>query len=95
MSNMPKSHETTPTRKKRGCLKIALLTILILLVVLHFSASFIAKGVANKQLPKQLQTDASVGYIDISLLLGRVGIRNLKIAQPEGFEATTWSIWKN
>lgn len=86
MSNLPKSTETTPARKKSGCLKIALLTVLVLLVVLHFTASFIAKGVANKQLPKQLQTDASVGYIDISLLLGRVGIRNLQIAQPEGFE---------
>lgn len=83
--NIPKSKGNAPTDKKRGCLKGVLLSVLLLLVVLHFTASFIATRVANQQLLKQLQADARVGNIDISLLWGRVGIRNLHIAQPEGF----------
>lgn len=86
MPNLPKSEKPDKPIKKRGCLKIGLIAVVLLLIVLHFTISFIASNVANKKLPTLLQTDAEIGGIDFSLLLGRIGLRDLQIAQPEGFE---------
>jgi len=86
MSNLPKSEKPDKPIKKRGCLKVGLITLFSLLLVLHFTISFIAGNLANKQLPTLLQTEAEIGGIDISLLLGRIGLRDLHIAQPDGFE---------
>ncbi|MDF3128634.1 AsmA family protein [Kiritimatiellaeota bacterium B1221] len=86
MSNLPKDQNAESPKKKFGCLKTGLLVLVVLAIVVHFTLSGIAKNVANKQLPKQLQTEAEIGGLNLSLLLGRVGLRDLHIAQPEGFE---------
>ena len=86
MSNLPKDSAEKPPKKKLGCLKITLLVLVVLAIVINFTLSGVAKNIANKQLPKQLQTEAELGGLNLSLLLGRVGLSNLTIAQPEGFE---------
>ncbi|MGA0333097.1 MAG: hypothetical protein ACO3N7_03640 [Kiritimatiellia bacterium] len=85
MPNLPKASAPDSPRKKKGCLKPALLVLLVLAVVLHFTFSGIATRVANQKLPELLQSETEIGHISLSLLLGRVGIQNLRIAQPEGF----------
>jgi len=87
MSNLPKNAvDESPRKKKKGCLKIAILTVIVLAVVINLTISGIAKSIANKQLPSLLETDANIGGLDISLLLGRLGLRRFTIEQPEGFE---------
>lgn len=86
MSNLAGESPSEKPRKKFGCLKITLLVLVLLAVVFHFTVSGIAKNIANKQLPEQLQTEAELGGLDLSLLLGRVGLSDLSIQQPEGFE---------
>ena len=85
MANLPKPEKPLKSKKKFGCLQTGILAVLLLLVVLHFTISTIAVKVANKQLPDQLQTDAEVGNIDILLPLGKIGVQDLNISQPEGF----------
>jgi len=88
MNNLPNSSpEARP--KRRGCLRLLLVILLLLvlvLAVLHFLAPGIARSVANKQLPKQLGTEASLDEIRLNLAFGRVGLGDLVITQPEGFE---------
>lgn len=76
-------------RKTRGCLKTLFLGLLILVLLL---VGFLIAGlptvvnnVANKQLPAQLGTEATLGSTGISLFGGRFGLNDLTIQQPEDF----------
>jgi hypothetical protein len=76
-------------RKPRGCLKTFFLGLLVLVLLL---VGFLIAGlptvvnnVANKQLPAQLGTEATLGSAGINLFRGRFGLNDLTIQQPEGF----------
>lgn len=79
----------TPAPKKRfRWLKRIGLTLLILAIVAHFATPLAVKSIANKQLPQQLNTEASLGGFHINLLRGKTGVRDLVIEQPAGFGDT-------
>ncbi len=78
--------ESAAGKSRGGCLKIGLLVLVILLAVLHFVTPVLVRTVANKELPKALGTEASLDRVSIFLPAGRVGLRGLRIEQPEGFE---------
>ncbi|WFB34827.1 AsmA family protein [Kiritimatiellota bacterium B12222] len=87
MSNLPDAPDTDkPKKKKGGCLKIGFLVLVVLAIVLHFTFEGVAKNIANKKLPEILQTEATLGSVQVALPVGLLGIKELSIAQPEGFE---------
>jgi hypothetical protein len=78
---------------KSGCLKAVgglLLIVIILLVVagalLWINLPSIILKYANRELPALLQTQASLGNIRLALLKGEIGIDDLSIGQPAGYE---------
>lgn len=73
-------------KSRGGCLKIGLLVVVVLLVLLHFAVPGIVRSAANSRLPDLLGADASLERVSIFLPAGRVGLRGLRIEQPEGFE---------
>jgi hypothetical protein len=74
------------SKKPFGCLKFLFFLLIILLVVLHFITPPIIQQIVNSKLPEALNTEASLGTVKLNLLTGTAGIKNLSIAQPEGFE---------
>lgn len=80
------AENTPPTKKKFGCLKGLLILFILLAVVLHFATPLIGRFAANQALPEALNTEARLDHLGISLLGGRLDLRGLHIAQPEGFE---------
>lgn len=77
--NMEEPTPETVVKKKnpKGCLKIGLLSLVVLLVVLHFVTPPIARMIANAQMPKTLGTEARLDGLSLNLLTGRVGLRGL------------------
>lgn len=68
--------------------KIPLIIILVLIVltfVIRLALPLVAVRIANHKLPELLNTEATVGSLHLRLLSGGVSIRDLRIAQPEGF----------
>jgi hypothetical protein len=88
MDNLTQNAEpqSSNPKPKRGCLKPVLLTLFALLLLLHFITPIIAGRIANAELPKALNTEASLGSISLNLLLGRSALHDLTIAQPASFE---------
>lgn len=84
--NLADSPVPAQTRKGCGCLKLALILIIVLAGLLHFITPGIVRSAANKALPELLGTEASLDGVTLNLSSGRFGIRGLTIAQPEGFE---------
>ena len=90
---MTKEPAGTGNGKKKKCCRgwwwklplTLLLVLVVLLVVVYLRLGPIATSVANSQLPKILNTDASVERIDVKLLDGFAEIYGLRIQQPEGF----------
>ncbi len=68
--------------------KISLYIIVVLIVLLaaiRLILPVAAVKIANRKLPELLNTEASLGSLKLGLLSGYVAIRDLRIAQPEGF----------
>ncbi len=70
---------------KRIALKI-FISIAMLLIVLRIAIPVAVVMVANKTLPGLLNTDVSIGFVNMLLLRGRVSTGDITIKQPEGFE---------
>lgn len=68
---------------RRGAITVTI--IVVLLVVLRVFLNPIAVAVANRVLPKALNTPAELRDIDISLLSGKVVVEGITIEQPPGF----------
>jgi len=64
---------------------IIIIVFILLAVIIRLVLSFAAVKIANRELPGILNTEASVGSISLGLLRGYVSIKDLRIAQPEGF----------
>ncbi len=73
------------TKTKRIVLKI-FISIAILLIALRIAIPIIVVVVANKTLPGLLNTDASIGFVNMLLLRGRISTGDITIKQPNGFE---------
>ncbi|MDP8236140.1 MAG: AsmA family protein, partial [Candidatus Erginobacter occultus] len=64
---------------------IAICVLIILAVAIRLILPWAAVEIANRKLPGILNTEASIGGLSLGLLRGYVSIRDLRIAQPEGF----------
>lgn len=62
-----------------------ILVLVILAFVIRLALPPAAVKIANRTLPGILGTEASIGALRLGLIRGYVSIRNLRIAQPEGF----------
>lgn len=68
--------------------KIPLYVIVVLIVLIaavRLILPVAAVRIANRKLPEILNTEASLGSLSLGLLSGYVAIKDLRIAQPEGF----------
>lgn len=63
-----------------------ILIVLLLAVILYLCAGKIVQYFAPDFISKVTQTETSLGDVDISLLSGRVGLKNLAIGNPAGFK---------
>jgi len=68
-------------RRSKVCL-IILSVLVIIYACITFTLDIVAKKIINQQLAQRLETEASVGKIEISLLRGKVTIKNLVIKEP-------------
>ncbi len=79
-------------RRLKVCL-IILSVIIILLLIITFTLDIFAEKIINQQLAQRLETEASVGKIKISLLGGKVTVKNILIKEPlEGEEENIISV---
>jgi|GEM_PF-1158033 len=64
---------------------IIIIVLIVLVVIIRLVLPMVAVKIANRQLPGILNTEASIGSVSLGLLRGYVSIRDIRIAQPEGF----------
>ena len=64
---------------------IIIIVLIVLVVIIRLALPMVAVEIANRQLPGILNTEASIGSLQLGLLRGYISIRDLRIAQPEGF----------
>lgn len=62
-----------------------IVVLIVLVVAIRLVLPVAAVKIANRKLPEMLNTEASLGSLKLGLLSGYVAIRELRIAQPEGF----------
>ena len=63
-----------------------ILIVLLLAVILYLCAGKIIQHFAPDFISKVTQTETSLGDVDISLLSGRIGLKDLAIGNPAGFK---------
>ncbi len=63
-----------------------ILIVLLLAVILYLCAGKIVQHFAPDFISKVTQTETSLGDVDISLLSGRIGLKDLAIGNPAGFK---------
>jgi len=68
---------------------VAAITIVVVLLVIRIAIPIVGLTIANKILPDLLNTDASIGFVNMALLRGRVSSGEILIKQPDGFEDGT------
>jgi hypothetical protein len=74
------------SRKIIKALKITAITIAVIIISIRVAIPIAGVVVANKVLPEILGTDAGIRLINMVLFRGRVAVRGIKIAQPDGFD---------
>jgi len=68
-------------KRSKGCL-ITLAVIVVVLVGIRISLNLYVAKIVNQQLAQRLETEASIGGIKISLLRGKVTLKDLVIKEP-------------
>ena len=64
-----------------------LILLIVAIVVVYYYLGTIVKEGINRYVPPITGTSASVEHVDLSLLKGKIEIRNLKIGNPKGFSS--------
>ena len=76
----------SPAPRKRRSIGLRILVFILVLVgALYLALPTIVHRIANKELPKNLTVPATLGDVQLSLVKGQVGLRDLVIPQPDGF----------
>jgi hypothetical protein len=68
-------------KRSKGCL-ITLAVIVVVLVGIRIALDLYVGKIVNQQLALRLESEASVGSVDIAILQGRVAIKDLVIKEP-------------
>jgi hypothetical protein len=64
---------------------IIIIILIVLTVLIRLVLPMVAVELANRTLPGILKTEVSIGSVSLGLLRGYVSIRDIRIAQPQGF----------
>jgi len=77
-------------KKARKAVRIALLVLLILVVVAVVAIALLAESILKSRIEaaasKTLGVEVSIGDVDLSLFQGKLGLENLVIKNPEGYQ---------